>query len=83
MKEKANLIYNTYVVDGSIFEVNVDFFIKESLTDAIKEENITREMFDDAIEKIIGLMEHDSVPKFFESELYKSRLQGCICFCPL
>jgi len=68
LKATAQKIWDEYLSESATYQVNLD----ASTLDVIKTSlaHPTSSTFDAAIEEVLAMLEHDSVPKFLRSPLY-------------
>ncbi|KAM4722843.1 regulator of G-protein signaling 18 [Rhinophrynus dorsalis] len=74
IKSKSKILYEKYIQEGSLREVNLDFVIKEITKKNIQHPTLTS--FDQTQSTIYKLMEKDSYPRFLKSAIYLDLLQG-------
>ncbi|XP_059424704.1 regulator of G-protein signaling 2-like [Carassius carassius] len=69
LKSKAKTIYEEFIREDSSKEINLDFHTKESLHQSLLIP--TQSSFKAAQNRVYFLMEHNSYPRFLDSELYR------------
>lgn len=72
MEEKVRIIYEDFVSILSPKEISLDSRVRETLNNCMREPRT--DIFDEAQDQIISLMERDSYPRFLKSPLYKDLL---------
>ncbi|KAA0712287.1 Regulator of G-protein signaling 2 [Triplophysa tibetana] len=70
LRSKAKRIYEEFIREDSPKEVNLDFHMKETVDKCLLVP--TQNSFQAAQNKVYFLMEHNSYPRFLESELYSN-----------
>ncbi|KAJ3442156.1 electron carrier/ protein disulfide oxidoreductase [Anaeramoeba flamelloides] len=73
--QTANKIYKTYIKNGSIFEVNIDYKSRETLEKLITEKKISFDMFNHAQDIVFGHMDHNEFGPFKKSKIYQNLIQ--------
>ena len=68
-RRKATEIHDKYFSSDSVFEINLEEEIKQTVASEISDPDAT--LFDEAQNAILYLMENDSLVGFLTSELYK------------
>ncbi|KTG07006.1 hypothetical protein cypCar_00017728 [Cyprinus carpio] len=68
LKSRAKTIYEEFIREDSPKEINLDFHTKESLNQSLLIP--TQSSFKAAQNRVYFLMEHNSYPRFLDSELY-------------
>ncbi|KPP73446.1 regulator of G-protein signaling 19-like, partial [Scleropages formosus] len=74
VEEKARMIYEDYISILSPKEVSLDSRVREVINKKMQEP--TSHTFEDAQLQIYTLMHRDSYPRFLNSPVYKSLIQG-------
>lgn len=74
IEEKARLIYEDYISILSPKEVSLDSRVREVINRRMQEP--TPHIFEDAQLQIYMLMHRDSYPRFLNSSIYRSLVQG-------
>jgi hypothetical protein len=67
--ERSKAIYGKYFSATSNYEVNVDAELREKIRKAL--DSADRYIFDEAQAAVLALLEHDSLPKFLKSDIYR------------
>eukprot|EP01119_Soliformovum_irregulare_P019377 TRINITY_DN6117_c0_g1_i2.p1 TRINITY_DN6117_c0_g1~~TRINITY_DN6117_c0_g1_i2.p1 ORF type:complete len:637 (-),score=160.97 TRINITY_DN6117_c0_g1_i2:1248-3158(-) len=70
LPKRAQQMYDKYLSDGTLFEVNLSAKIKKHVSDNIA--TPTSKLYQEAQNAIWSLMVSDCVPNFLKSELYKA-----------
>jgi len=74
-KQKAQRIFEIYVVDNAPAQVNLEWDITSKIERAFNNNRITSTMFDEAQHVAFGVMEADSFVRFRGSKQFKSLLK--------
>ncbi|XP_043078252.1 regulator of G-protein signaling 2 [Puntigrus tetrazona] len=69
LKSRAKAIYDQFIRADSPKELNLDFYTKETLHQSLL--ILTQSSFKAAQNRVYFLMEHNSYPRFLDSELYR------------
>eukprot|EP00761_Pharyngomonas_kirbyi_P012548 gb/GECH01012575.1/.p1 GENE.gb/GECH01012575.1/~~gb/GECH01012575.1/.p1 ORF type:complete len:522 (+),score=103.63 gb/GECH01012575.1/:1-1566(+) len=72
MNQIANQIFETYIMYGSAFEINIDDELSAGIRERIHNGNISSDMFDEVQDYIYHAMQADSFERFKQSNLYKN-----------
>eukprot|EP01156_Anaeramoeba_ignava_P022608 Anaeramoba_ignava/c20857_g1_i1.p1 GENE.c20857_g1_i1~~c20857_g1_i1.p1 ORF type:complete len:1534 (+),score=438.75 c20857_g1_i1:501-4604(+) len=72
----AKDIYDTYISSESQFEININFEIRNTITEKIHSKIFTKHIFDSAQQAIRQLLERDSYPRFLKSPSYQKLLSS-------
>jgi len=75
-KQKAQRIFEIYVVDNAPAQVNLEWDITSKIERAFNNNRITGTMFDEAQHVAFGVMEADSFVRFRGSKQFKSLLKS-------
>ncbi|KAJ6246421.1 electron carrier/ protein disulfide oxidoreductase [Anaeramoeba flamelloides] len=74
LKKLAKIIYEKYIKNQSIFEINIDFKCRALITSKIKNKEYSIDMFDKAREIVYVHMNLNSFEEFKKSKLYQDFL---------
>ncbi|KAJ3451065.1 electron carrier/ protein disulfide oxidoreductase [Anaeramoeba flamelloides] len=74
LKKLAKIIYEKYIKNQSIFEINIDFKCRALITSKIKNKEYSIDMFDKAREIVYIHMNLNSFEEFKKSKLYQDFL---------
>eukprot|EP00924_Labyrinthula_sp_SR-Ha-C_P000588 snap_masked-scaffold_27-processed-gene-3.11-mRNA-1 protein AED:1.00 eAED:1.00 QI:0/-1/0/0/-1/1/1/0/346 len=66
----AKKIYNYFIKEGSIAQVNISGKTRKIIKENIYYQNISSDIFEEAEEEVISLLTYDSLPKFKSSSYY-------------
>ncbi|KAJ6243137.1 electron carrier/ protein disulfide oxidoreductase [Anaeramoeba flamelloides] len=73
--QMAKKIYNKFIKEGSIFEVNIDYKCRQTIGEKIKQKEIEPDIFSKAQEIVYTHMDHNEFGPFKKSELYQDLLK--------
>ncbi|KAJ3436457.1 electron carrier/ protein disulfide oxidoreductase [Anaeramoeba flamelloides] len=73
--QMAKKIYNKFIKEGSIFEVNIDYKCRQAIGEKIKQKEIEPDIFSKAQEIVYTHMNHNEFGPFKKSELYQDLLK--------
>ncbi|KAJ6253349.1 electron carrier/ protein disulfide oxidoreductase [Anaeramoeba flamelloides] len=71
LKKIAKIIYEKFIKNQSIFEINIDFKCRALISEKIKNKEYSIDMFDDARTIVYNHMNLDSFEEFKKSKLYQ------------
>jgi len=71
----ANELYEVYIKDGSIKQLNLFDELRNQLEDRIKHQSYSGDMFDEARAEVFNLMKRSSYPSFLSSQHYRELMQ--------
>jgi len=67
---RANKIFSVYIQNTGEFTVNLSSKVVENLTEKLKQEDVSIELFEDAVKEIKSMLVNDSFARFVFSEAF-------------
>eukprot|EP00924_Labyrinthula_sp_SR-Ha-C_P010085 snap_masked-scaffold_40-processed-gene-1.17-mRNA-1 protein AED:1.00 eAED:1.00 QI:0/0/0/0/1/1/2/0/439 len=71
LEEAAKLVYKTFIKVGAVAEVNISYSARMTAENRFKLSKYSKDMYQEAFEEVMTLLEHESFPKFQASDYYK------------